>query len=112
MPRVKTRSAFGDTLRQQLEATGVSIRKLSRLLASSPEHAEPKRRLLQKYVAGEVTPSEQARIEIAAALGVDAAVFAEDSEAAAAERRLYEAMAPLAAELTRLAIEAGRKASR
>lgn len=109
MTRTKPRSPFGDLLREQLEQTGISIRQLSRLLAEGDIHTEAKRRLLTKYIAGEVVPSEHARREIAAALGIDAVVFAESAEQSAIERRLHQALLPLAAELTRLAIEASRK---
>lgn len=110
--RIKPRSPFGDMLRDALEETGVSIKGLSRLLADEPEHAEAKRRLLQKYVGGEVSPGGEARNAIADALGVPRERFHEDKELEARRRRILTALIPLADELLELATEAREQASK
>lgn len=104
--RAKPRSPFGDLLREALEESGVSIRRLSVLLAMDGEQPESKRRLLQRYVSGEVSPGEDARHEIADALGIDRARFAEDKLHEERRARIVNALMPLADELLALATEA------
>lgn len=108
----KPRSPFGNLLRDALDETGVSVKELSRRIAKEPHQAEAKRRLLQKYVAGDVAPGVEARNEIAAALGVDPQRFAVDKEREEQLRQLLNAFVPLADTLLDLAIEARAKAER
>lgn len=75
----RPRSLFGEILRRELEAQQVSNRELARRLTTGkPETLENTRRALIRYIRGEVVPGKQARAQIAAALGVDPAVFADD----------------------------------
>ena len=76
----KPRSLFGQQLRAQLERHPNidSVRRLAHAMAPDrPEHA---RRMLQKWIAGDAKPTIASRYVVAQALGVDAAVFAEDDE--------------------------------
>lgn len=106
----KRRSPFGNLLRDALLETGVSTKELSRRIADSPEHAEAKRRLLQKYVSGEVSPTLASRVEIAAALGIDGQRFAEDREHEERLDQILNALIPLADALLDLATQARAKA--
>jgi transcriptional regulator with XRE-family HTH domain len=106
----KRRSPFGNLLREALTETGVSTKELSRRLAPTPGHAEAKRRLLQKYVSGEVSPGPGARASIATALGIDGARFAEDKEHEESLDQILNALVPLADALLDLAVAARRKA--
>lgn len=105
----KKRSSFGRILRAELEAQGVSVRELARRLSTDStdtRKVENVRRLLQQYVAGEVSPGPEKRERIAAALSIDAAVFTDDAERQAERDRLMEAMKPLADLLLELATRA------
>lgn len=95
-PATKSRSVFGDILRDALDQQGRTIRDLSRLLADEYTEAESKRRMLQRYIAGEIVPSERVRHEIADALGLPRERFAEDREHERAIREVHSAMLPLA----------------
>lgn len=108
----KRRSPFGNLLREALEETGVSTKELSRRLADTPGQAEAKRRLLQKYVSGEVSPGAESRAEIAAALAIDGARFAEDKEHEERLDQILNALVPLADALLELATQARQKAGR
>ena len=108
----KPRSPFGNLLRDALDETGVSVKELSRRWAKNPSHAEAKRRLLQKYVVGEVTPGDEARLEIATALGVAPARFAEDKEREEQRRQIMNALIPLADQLLEIAVAARERASK
>lgn len=101
----KNRSLFGEILRSQLDTQGVSIRELARRLAADESKLENVRRSLMRYIQGEVVPGPDQRVVIAAALGVDPAVFAEDAERAARRERILRAFEPLADVLLEVAIE-------
>lgn len=101
----RPRSAFGDILRSELEAQEVSTRELARRIADSPDKIENQRRTLIRYIRGEVMPGQHARATIAAALGIDPALFADDADRAAKRERVLDALAPLADVLLDLAIE-------
>lgn len=114
----KTRSPFGNLFRDALDETGTSIRGLSRKLVGltagqedADGRGEAKRRLLQKYVTGEVSPGPQARAEIAAALGVPPARFAVDQEREEQRRQIMNALIPLADQLLEIATAARERAS-
>jgi transcriptional regulator with XRE-family HTH domain len=105
----KRRSSFGRILRVELDTQGVSIRELARRLSGDPSDVrkvENARRLLQQYVAGEVSPGEEKRELIAQALSIDPAVFAENAEKQAERDRLMDALEPLADLLLELATQA------
>lgn len=113
----KPRSPFGNLFREALDETGVSIRGLSRKLtglAPGAEdvngHAEAKRRLLQKYVTGEVSPGDAARAELADALGIDPVRFAVDREREEQRKQIMNALIPLADQLLEIAVAARKKA--
>jgi transcriptional regulator with XRE-family HTH domain len=76
----KPRSVFGHQLRVQLDAhpTIKSVRRLARVM--NPEHPEPMRRLLSKWIAGDSAPTEESRARAARALGVDPSVFADEDD--------------------------------
>lgn len=76
-PIKRPRSLFGEILRRELEAQGVSNRELARrLTADQPERLENTRRALIRYIRGEVVPNDDARLAIAAALRIDPGQFA------------------------------------
>lgn len=102
--RVRPRSPFGDLLREALSEQGVTIRELARRLAKNDEFevVDNKRRMLTRYIKGEVTPGPNVREAIADALDVPHDRFAEDRELEEQFRRLAEALMPLADELLRL----------
>lgn len=113
----KPRSPFGEVLHQALaEKDNMSVRQLSRLLAGisgdtepdrlTEKRAEDKRRLLQRYITGDRSPSDETRDEIADALNMPRARFAVDREHDLRQRRLMNALAPLADVLLELAAEA------
>lgn len=104
--RQKPRSPFGNLLREALDETGVSIKELSRRVAKTPRQTEAKRRLIQKYVIGAVSPGLEARDEIADALGIDRARFADDKEREEQREQILNALIPLADTLLELAIHA------
>lgn len=108
----KPRSPFGNLLRAALDETHVSVKELSRRIAKTPGQAEAKRRLLQKYVTGEVSPGAHARNEIADALQIDRERFAEDKEHDARRRQILNALVPLADVLHELAMQAATKAAK
>lgn len=111
--QTKIRSAFGDILREQLGDT-TSIKELARRLAgegATREQVEGRRRLIQKYIAGTVTPPKKSRDEIARVLEIDPALFAEDAERAREMQEIADAMVPLVDVLHRLAVQARMKAS-
>jgi transcriptional regulator with XRE-family HTH domain len=101
----KNRSAFGDLLRSELDAQGVSIRELARRLSGEESRVENVRRSLMRYVQGEVMPGVDAREAIADALGIDTNVFAEDAQSAARRDRILAALEPLADVLLEIAVE-------
>lgn len=112
--RPRIRSAFGDLLRRELEDRGVSLKELSRRLVgtdATPEQVNGRRRLLQKYLAGDVSPSAHARKEIAAALGLSPEGFAEDAERAAELQQIADALVPLVDVLYALAVRARERSS-
>lgn len=102
-PATKSRSVFGDILRDALDQQGKTIRDLSRLLADEYTEAESKRRMLQRYIAGEIVPSERVRNEIADALDLPRERFAEDREREREVRRVHASMLPLAEALLEVA---------
>ena len=106
----KPRSPFGNLLRDALNETGVSIKELSRRIGQDG-HAEAKRRLLQKYISGEVSPGVDARQEIAVALAIDPERFAEDKEREEQRQQILNALIPLADQLLEIATAARKKAS-
>lgn len=113
----KTRSPFGNLFREALDETGVSIRGLSRKLVGlhpgdedTDGRGEAKRRLLQKYVTGEVSPGDAARAELAEALGIAPARFAVDREHEEQRRQIMNALIPLADQLLEIARTAREKA--
>lgn len=115
----KTRSPFGNLFREALDETGVSIRGLARQLAGLAAgeadlngHGEAKRRLLQKYVTGEVSPGDTARIELATALGIDPTRFAVDREREEQRKQIMNALIPLADQLLEIATAARMKAEK
>lgn len=115
----KTRSPFGNLFREALDQNGVSIRGLARKLAGLEPgeedvrgQGEAKRRLLQKYVTGEVSPGQAARAELAAALGIDPARFALDQEREEQRRQIMNALIPLADQLLEIATAARDKAAK
>jgi transcriptional regulator with XRE-family HTH domain len=108
----RARSAFGDVLREELDAKdGMSVRQLSRLLAVGDGQAEHHRRNLQRYISGEVSPSDAARDRIADALEIPRERFREDAERKAELDRVLDALAPLAAVLHDLAVRAKERAA-
>ena len=109
--RQKPRSPFGHLLREALDDTGVSVKELSRRIAKTPGQAEAKRRLLQKYVTGEVSPGPDARDEISVALGIDGARFAEDREREEKFQQIMNSLIPLADTMLELAIHAREQAN-
>lgn len=107
--RAKVRSAFGDLLRQALTQTGSSTKGLARAWAgpgASHEQIETRRSLLQKYLAGSVTPSQPTRDELAALLNRPAGSFDEDAERRAERQEIADALLPLVDVLHRLAVKA------
>jgi len=115
----KVRSPFGNLFREALDETGTSIRGLARqlvgLLPGEPDidgRAEAKRRLLQKYVTGEVSPGESARLDLAAELGIDPQRFAVDQEREEQRKQIMNALIPLADQLLEIATAARNKAER
>lgn len=107
----KRRSLFGELLRAELDTQGVSIRELARRLTPDGGNLENTRRSLMRYIQGEVTPGVEHRDEIALAIGVDPAVFADDAERAARRTRILDALEPLADVLLELAIEQREKSA-
>lgn len=105
----KPRSPFGNLLREALDETGVSVKELSRRIAPEPHQAEAKRRLLQKYVTGEVSPGAGARRDLAAALGIDPERFAVDQEREEQRRQIMNSLIPLADQLLEIAVAARKK---
>ncbi len=109
----KRRSLFGELLRAELDTQGISIRELARRLTAEDESKlENVRRSLMRYVQGEVTPGVDHREAIAAALGIDPAIFADDAERAARRERILSALEPLADVLLDLAVEHKAQAAR
>lgn len=107
----RTRSGFGEILRRELEANGVSTRELARRLTSEePERLDNMRRTLIRYIQGSLSPRSQARDAIAAALKVDSAVFAESAIHTERRNRVLDALKPLADVLLELAIEVAAEA--
>jgi len=104
--RGRIRSPFGDILRRELDAAGLSVRQLSRRLADGDVRAEHQRRMLQRYISGQTSPSQAARDRIADALGIPRDRFVEDAERRAELERVLNALAPLAAVLHELAVSA------
>lgn len=105
----KPRSPFGDLLRDVLEEKNITIRGLARTLAATradDTDLESVRRMLQRYIAGDVNPGERVRNQIADALDEPRARFTEDREQQEQLRRLAVALKPLADELLRIATEA------
>ncbi len=64
-----------------MAVTDTSVRALAK--AWRPMSVEPSRRMIQKYLAGDVVPTEPTRDELAAALGVPASMLplSHDSQA-------------------------------
>lgn len=109
MQALKLRSGFGEILHHILEADGITLRELARRVAgegASPNQVESKRRLIHRYVSGEVAPSRKARAEVAVALERDLSIFDEDAERAAEIRQIHGAMLGLAETLRDLAVKA------
>lgn len=75
---IPVRTAFGQKLRAELDAQRLSIRKLARTMA--PEHPEPMRRNIARWIGGYNQPSRIHRIAIAEALGVPAERFLDDDD--------------------------------
>lgn len=105
---VRFRSGFGEVLRGFLDTDGVTLRELARRVSheGGESQIESKRRLIRRYISGEVEPSRKARDEIAVALGRDPSVFDEDAERAAEIRQIHGAMLGLAETLHALAMKA------
>lgn len=78
----KPRSTFGEILKTELDEQGVTIRELARRMTASDDFTEieSKRRMLQRYLRGDVQPNERVRNEIADALAVPRQRFDEDRE--------------------------------
>lgn len=113
MATVKIRSGFGQLLREALDEQGVSLRELARRLAERDGvETESKRRLLHRYIDGDVGPSERARHEIASVLDLPKDTFDTDAEELAEMQALVSALQPLAAVLHRLAVQARQKEKR
>jgi len=108
----KRRSYFGEILRAELDAQGVSIRELARRLTSDEAKLENTRRSLMRYIQGEVAPGLEHREAIASVLGVDPAVFADDAQRTARRERILSAFEPLADVLLDIAIEIRDKEQR
>lgn len=66
---------------------------------------ESKRRMLQRYIRGDVQPNERVRHEIADAIPVDREVLAEDKDFERSLRRLHAFMLPLAEALLEIACD-------
>lgn len=113
MQLVKFRSGFGEILRGHLSEQDVTLRELARRLVDSDSEPriESKRRLLRRYISGEVTPSRKARVEIARALRIDSSVFDEDAERQAEVAQIHSAMLSLAEALHDLAVASRDKSS-
>lgn len=108
----KSRSPFGHLLRDILDEKGITIRDLSRLLARDPTDftdAESKRRMLQRYLKGDIVPNDRVRHEIADALQEPRERLAEDREQEQQRRRVIEAITPLADALLEIARDTARK---
>lgn len=73
-----TRTRFGDKLRAELDRQHLSVRKLARIMA--PDHPEPMRRNLARWIGGYNKPSRIHRVMVAEALGVPVETFDEDDE--------------------------------
>lgn len=101
----KRRSLFGEILRTELDAQGISIRALARRLTNDEAKLENTRRSLMRYIQGEVAPGPEARMAIADALGIDPSIFADDAERTARRERIIAAFEPLADVLLDIAIE-------
>ncbi len=101
----KTRSPFGDLLRELLDEHCITIRELARRLATTDDFTdvESKRRMLQRYIAGAVIPNERVRHEIADAFPVERERLAVDREQERELRRVHDALLPLADVLCELA---------
>jgi hypothetical protein len=114
----KTRSPFGNLFREALDEKDASLRGLARKLVGlapgeeDDGRGEAKRRLLQKYVTGEVSPGPSAREELAEALGIDPARFALDQEREEQRKQIMNALIPLADQLLEIATAARKKAEK
>lgn len=107
---MKRRSDFGQILRAELDAQDISVRELARRLVASGHDVkvESCRRALMRYISGDSSPGADARVSIAAALGIPVDAFTEDRERQIRHERVMDALAPLADVLLELAVEVGR----
>jgi transcriptional regulator with XRE-family HTH domain len=73
----KTRTLFGNKLREELDRQHLSLRQLSRRMM--PQRPEVARRNLSRWIAG-TRPTRASRALVAATLGVDRSYFDEDDD--------------------------------
>ena len=95
---VKQSSPFGDLLRDLLDEKGITIRALSRRMVDDPSdftEVESKRRMLQRYLRGDIVPNERVRDEIADGLEEPRKRLAVDRERERELRRVRRALEPL-----------------
>lgn len=108
----KPSSPFGQLLRDILDEKGITIRELSRRMVDDPgdfTEVESKRRMLQRYLRGDVTPNARVRQEIADGLAEPRERLAEDREQEQQRRRVIEAITPLADALLDIARDTAKR---
>lgn len=96
--KTKPRSPFGELLREILDEKNITIRELCRRMTPTGDftEAESRRRMIQRYLRGDIVPSERVRNEIADVLDEPRDRLAEDRERERELRVVHDSLLPLA----------------